>query len=67
MDLRIPFPLGGDDAPGFIHVDVHTDLKGHALVTSTLGVPEVEKRLRDVLGGIARDIERAVEQGVSIE
>lgn len=68
MHFRIPYQIGtAHGERGFLHLDGHTNLIGHALITGTLGVGEVERRLRGVLHEIARDIERAVAQGALIE
>ncbi len=68
MNFSFPYIIGEiDGLPALIHVDVHTNSPGHSLVTGTLGVREVEKRLREVLDAIARDIETAVAKGALIE
>ena len=68
MHFRIPYQIGtAHDQRGFLHLDGHTNLAGHALITGTLGVQAVEKRLRETLDTIARDIEQAGKQGALIE
>lgn len=68
MHFRIPYSIGtvrGERA--FLHIDGHTDAIGHTLITDTLGTVEIEKRLRDVLGEIARDIEKDAKRQGQIE
>lgn len=48
-----------DGVPALLHVDGHTNGGGHSKITNTIGAKEVEKRIRDCLGEIARDIEKA--------
>ena len=68
MRFRIPYQIGtAHGEPGFLHLDGHTNAMGHSLIINTLGVSEVERRLRDVLGEISRDIETAVKRGAVIE
>ncbi len=68
MNFRIPYQIGtAHGEPGFLHIDGHTNGMGHSLITNTLGVAEVERRLRDVLGEISRDIEKDVKRGAVIE
>lgn len=68
MHFRIPYQIGtAHDEPGFLHIDGHTNALGHSLISSTLGVREVEKRLRETLDTIARDIEEGVAKGALIE
>ena len=68
MHFRIPYQIGTSQGDaGFLHVDAHTNAMGHSLISNTLGAREVEKRLRDVLGEIARDIERQIKEGAHIE
>ena len=72
--FQLPHRIGmahGED--GFLHVSVsaHTDGLGHSLVTGTIGVREVETRLREAVrrtcDDIARDIEKGVKGGALIE
>ena len=68
MHFRIPYQIGtAHGEPGFLHLDGHTNGIGHALISSTLGVQEVEKRLREALETIAQDIEKGVKRGAIIE
>lgn len=68
MHFRIPYQIGtAHGEPSFLHLDGHTNAMGHALITGTLGVQEVERRLREVLDEIARDIEERVKGGAVIE
>lgn len=68
MNFHIPYQIGtAHGEAAFLHIDAHTDGMGHSLITNTLGAKTVEKRIRDVLGEIARDIEKAVQQGANIE
>lgn len=69
MHFQISYPLRGSDTDvdrGTLHIQVHTNLRGHTLVTDSLGAPEVERRLRGAIGpvldAIARDVEKAVEK-----
>ncbi len=68
MRFRIPYQIGtAHNEPGYLHLDAHTNAMGHSLITNTLGVKEVERRLRDVLGEISRDIEQGIKRGAVIE
>ena len=68
MHFRIPYQIGmAHDEPGFLHLDGHTNAVGHALITGTLGLREVERRVRVVLDEITQEIEEAVKRGAGIE
>ena len=68
MQLHIPYHIGTvHGEPGFVHLDIHTNTMGHSLITGTLGVAELQRRLVNVLGEISRDIEVAVTNGAVIE
>ena len=68
MHFHIPYQIGTVPGErGFLYLDGHTNPIGHALITGTLGIREVEKRLRDVLGEIAQEIEEGVKRGAKIE
>ena len=68
MYFRIPYQIGtAHGEAGFLHIEAHTDAMGHSLITGTLGARVVEKRIRDVLGDIAQDIEKAQAKGAMIE
>jgi hypothetical protein len=65
MYFQISCYLNDDADPATLHVEVHTNHRGHTLVTDTLGAPDVERRLRGAIGpvlaAIARDIAQAIE------
>ncbi len=72
MNCRISYPLGTAHGEiGYLIIDTRTNVIGHALITGTLGIPEVERRLREairpVVESIAWDIKRAREKGANIE
>lgn len=71
MNFRIPYQIGtAHGETGYLYIDTHTNGIGHSLITSTLGVPEVERRLREAirpaLEGIAREVKQAVVEGARI-
>ena len=72
MNFRISYQIGtAHGETGYLYIDTRTNGLGHSLITSTLGVPEVERRLREVIGpvfeSITWDIKRALEKGADIE
>lgn len=72
MNFRISYQLGtAHGETGYLYMDTRTNGVGHSLVTSTLGIPEVERRLRGAIGpvleSIAWDINREIVKGADIE
>ena len=72
--FQLPHRIGhahGDDGVLHVSVSAHTDGLGHSLITGTLGVKEVERRLRAAIQStcddITRDIETGIKKGALIE